>query len=303
MVTKIGTAGRNILTGTANADILKGLGGNDDLYGFGGNDQLFGGTGNDKLFGAAGNDTLWGGDGNDFLDGGAGSDELLGGAGNDTLLPGTGGADAMDGGAGFDFVSYANVTGDGAGAFVDNAGAVTPLAPGHGQGLDGVSRYHSYNSIEGFIGTAFDDVFYLGAGNVGFGGGGADNLLSTFGATMRGDGGTDFLFGNAVGSYRDIFILQRNKGADIVNHFDYTQDRLRINASEFGVGALLNANELVNDPDGGHDAVGAFAQFIYDLDTNLWYDANGTGAGGAVLIADFATGAPASLHVSYFDLV
>ena len=86
-------------------------------------------------------------------------------------------------------------------------------------------------------------------------------------------------------------------------YFDYTQDRLRINASEFGVGALLNTNELVNHLS-GHDPVGAFAQFIYDQDeTDLWFDANGSGAGGAVLIADFAIAAPVSLNVSYFDLV
>ena len=218
MVTKIGTNGRDILKGTANPDTLKGLGGNDDLFGLAGNDTLYGGAGNDRLFGASGNDTLFGGDGNDFLDGGPGSDELLGGAGNDTLRPGAGGADAMDGGARLRLRQLCQHHRRGAGAFVDNAGVANPLlTPGHGQGVAGVSRFHSYNSIEGFIGTAFDDNFHLGAGNVGFGGGGHDILASFFGATMRGDGGTDFLFGDESRNYRDIFILQRNKGADIVD--------------------------------------------------------------------------------------
>ena len=86
--------------------------------------------------------------------------------------------------------------------------------PVMGKGSVGVSQFHSYNSIEGFIGTAFGDIFYLGAGNVGFGGGGADLLRSFFGATMRGDGGTDALWGDTAGNFRDIFILQRNQGAD-----------------------------------------------------------------------------------------
>ena len=124
-----------------------------------------------------------------------------------------------------------------------------------------------------------------------------------FGATMRGDGGTDALWGDTTSNFRDIFILQRNQGADTLNYFDFAHDRLRINASEFGVGALLNRNELVNDSS-GHDPVGAFAQFVYDrAATDLWFDANGTGAGGAVLIADFDAGAPIALNVSYFDLV
>ena len=300
MVTKIGTAGRNILTGTANADVLKGLGGNDDLYGFGGNDQLFGGIGNDKLFGAVGNDTLWGGDGNDFLDGGPGSDELLGGAGNDTLLPGAGGYDAMDGGAGFDFVSYANITGA-VGASVDNRGI---SVPGHGEGFGGVSATHSWNSIEGFIGSPNTDTFYLGAGNVGFGGGGNDALQSFFGATVRGDAGTDILTGDAGLLYTDTFILQLNQDFDLVFYFDPGQDRLRIKGSEFGVGALLGINELVNDDIDHDDPVGTNPQFIYDqIASDLWYDANGIGAGGQVQIAHFGNGPPDALLVAYFDIV
>ena len=177
------------------------------------------------------------------------------------------------------------------------------MAPGHGQGFDGVSPSHSYNSIEGFIGTPNSDTFFLGAGNVGFGGGGEDFLSRSSARRCGAMAATDILYGDTAGDYRDIFILQRNQGADLVNYFDSAQDRLRINASAFGVGALLDINELVNDLS-GHDPVGANAQFIYDqAATDLWFDANGTGAGGAVLIADFNNGAPVSLNVSYFDLV
>jgi uncharacterized repeat protein (TIGR01451 family) len=67
-VTKVGSAG---------PDVLRGGAGNDTLRGLGGNDRLFGGSGNDRLFGNAGKDRLEGGKGRDILDAGPGNDTVV----------------------------------------------------------------------------------------------------------------------------------------------------------------------------------------------------------------------------------
>ncbi len=67
-VTKVGSAG---------PDVLRGGAGNDTLRGLGGKDRLFGGSGNDRLFGNAGNDRLEGGKGRDILDAGQGNDSIV----------------------------------------------------------------------------------------------------------------------------------------------------------------------------------------------------------------------------------
>jgi uncharacterized delta-60 repeat protein len=80
-VTRVGTAGNDVLIGTDDRDIINGLAGNDTIYGLGGNDVLCGGPGNDTLRGGSGNDRLSGQDGNDRLHGGAGTDACHGGTG------------------------------------------------------------------------------------------------------------------------------------------------------------------------------------------------------------------------------
>jgi uncharacterized delta-60 repeat protein len=79
-VTRVGTAGNDIINGTAGADIVWGFAGNDTISGFGGNDVLCGGQGNDTLNGGDGNDGLFGSDGDDAMTGGAGTDTCSGGS-------------------------------------------------------------------------------------------------------------------------------------------------------------------------------------------------------------------------------
>ncbi|WP_432431690.1 beta strand repeat-containing protein [Rhizobium leguminosarum] len=170
-----------------------------------GNAFLTGNTGNNIITAGTGNDTLTGGDGDDILIGGAGADQLIGGAGtdtasyvnaaaaitlnlqsgvhtgdaagdtfdsieafagsnfNDTLIGGTSddiliggaGADQLIGGAGTDTASYANA----AAAITLNlkAGVHTGDAAGD-----------TFDSIEAFIGSNFNDTFFSSAS--------ADNL-------------------------------------------------------------------------------------------------------------------------------
>ena len=84
-------------------------------------------------------------------------------------------------------------------------------------------------------------------------------------------------------------------------------DRFQISASGFGGGlaagvALSNGTAastgvFVN----GSSAISGNATFLYS-GGSLWFDADGTGAGGQVKIADLST-QPASLSASQFTIV
>ncbi|QUM71321.1 calcium-binding protein [Sphingopyxis granuli] len=227
--TLFGDAQDNILSGGAGNDVLEGRQGNDTLYGGAGDDHLWGGAGadlldggdgddtahyddattgiradlsgaysgtgdaagdhfvsvenlvgsafNDVLFGDAGANRLYGGAGADNLYGGAGDDALYGGAGDDNLQGGAG-ADLLDGGDGFDFAYYSLAA---AGVTVDLADQSSNMGDAAGDQLV---------SIEGLVGSAFDDTLRGDArANILTGGAGNDIL--------EGREGNDTLYGGA----------------------------------------------------------------------------------------------------------
>jgi Ca2+-binding RTX toxin-like protein len=235
------------LVGSAFDDVLEGDGGNNMLFGGQGNDVLLGGAGDDSLEGGAGADVLNGGAGYDFatyftsacpvqaslstpwtntgdaagdtyvsieglvgtsfddvlegdaadntLIGGSGNDVLRGGGGSDTLNGGAG-ADVLDGGSGYNFASYQD-----AGAGV-RASLATP------DGNTGEAKGDTYISIQGLVGSAFDDVLEGDGGdNFLFGGQGNDVLLGGAGYdTLDGGAGADVLDGGTgfnFASYKD----------------------------------------------------------------------------------------------------
>ncbi|MBB2794235.1 UNVERIFIED_ORG: Ca2+-binding RTX toxin-like protein [Rhizobium pisi] len=165
-----------------------------------GNATLTGNTGDNIITGGTGNDILTGGDGDDILIGGAGADQLIGGAGtdtasyanaaaaitlnlktgvhtgdaagdtfssieafagsnfNDTLIGGTSddiliggaGADQLIGDAGTDTASYAN--------------AATAITLNLKTGVHtGDAAGDTFDSIEVFTGSSFDDTFFSSA--------------------------------------------------------------------------------------------------------------------------------------------
>ena len=145
---------------------------------------LSGTGGDDTLFGTAASDTLQGFGGNDTLHGDAASDTLEGGTGADTLY----------GGAGIDFASFANALG----GVIVNLG----FAGGPGAGSGGEASGDEYHSVEGIIGSPFDDILIgqTGASDTIYGGNGNDIL--------SGQGGTaaDSLYGGLgldTASYAD----------------------------------------------------------------------------------------------------
>lgn len=261
-------------------------------------ETLKGTNSDDILLGLAGNDTLYGGEGNDKLNGGAGDDELLGGNGNDLFLPGQGGADAMDGGKGIDTVSYAN--------FSTTVGIRIEIYAVGQTSLDD-SAGDTFFSVERFIGSDASDYFYINRPEAGlkpyvFGGDGEDNI-HIFNGVARGGAGNDTLTADG-GVFVETFWLERDGGTDSIGNFRGTQDKLRISGEEFGIGAMLNSDELFSSFSSA-SPTGTKAQFIFRSDEDqLFFDPDGTGSEAAVLLVDFRDSSQiSSLTVEDFQIV
>jgi Ca2+-binding RTX toxin-like protein len=167
--------------GTAEGDLLTEI------------EKTAGGRGADRLSGAGADDTLAGADGADVLAGREGADWLIGGDGDDILQGGTGN-DVLVGGAGTDSASFAEAT----------AGVTVTLGAGW-HGVRGLGR-DRFVSIEGLVGSAFDDVLTGAATNDRLAGGAGDDALA-------GGAGDDELNG---GAGRDM--LNGGGGKDVASY-------------------------------------------------------------------------------------
>ena len=201
--TIVGTDGADDLTGTRRDDVIVALGGDDLIEGLGGDDVVCsgdgfdfvtGGKGNDRLLGGPGDETLKGGAGHDSLHGNGGSDFMTGGTGDDALragpsgepffddLMGGPGDDILDGGSGLDRVLF----------FDSKQGVEVDLGVGTaiGDGDDDLT------SIEGAVGSNFDDMLVgTDVGN-GLSGGAGDDTLRGLGSGTF-ESGSDLLFPGA----------------------------------------------------------------------------------------------------------
>jgi Ca2+-binding RTX toxin-like protein len=255
--------------------LYKGSKSDNTITGSLGDDDILGKNGDDYLYGSTGNDFINGGGGDDFLFGEDGDDELVGGKGDDTMDGGLG-SDIFRGGKGLDTVDYSAST-TGVMAYLDTDQS------GYGASGD------SYLQVENVIGSAFEDLLQNSGGGDAFGGAGADVLYGggSLGSTeeggrLRGDAGYDTLqmaYGNTTAW------LQNGQGYDTIEQFIENEDNFFIDLSDFGLGNTFDVNELVNS--NSVTAIGNNAQFIYDGDdARLYFDANGSDAGGLSLIAD-----------------
>ena len=110
------------------------------------------GTNNDDiLYGLDGDDTINGLDGQDALHGGNGDDNLNGGNGDDILNGGLG-SNALDGGAGYDTASYDSLE------FAIEANFVLETV------VSSLEVSDNLTSVEGVIGTIYDDTIISGSG-------------------------------------------------------------------------------------------------------------------------------------------
>ena len=282
-----GTAGNDTLNGTDDADTINGLGGDDEVEGNGGDDRIDGGAGADRLSGSSGNDHVLGGDGDDVLDflpfEGDGNDTLDGGAGNDTFFASPGDVLVDSGGidtvisnnswtlaAGFENLSFENYE------FDDN-------------GLPGLEGFG--NSLANHMST------YIGNGGLLDGAGGNDTLVGfSFQAdTLIGNAGNDVLDGGGGGDRLVFNVAPGAANADLVIGFGSGSDRIVIDGDAHAAtgpsGAFAAGDgRFVANTSGM--ATDTSDRVLYNTATGeLWYDADGNGAGARQLVATLE-GAP-----------
>lgn len=318
----------NNLAGTALKDTMYGYGGNDLMSGRAGNDIMYGGDGNDRMFGNNGNDIILGEAGNDQIRGGLGDDDLRGGFGTDDLQGGMG-ADKLKGGANTDFLfggdgndillggsaddylfggtgadAFVGGTGDDIAMYAEELAGVTAHLGLNASG--GAATGDTYSGMESVYGSIFGDSLQTGQGGTAYGSGGNDLIYDSFGSELLiGGAGIDQLIADSssYGGGADRFGLEHNNGYDIIYGFsDAQNDLLQIDNFDFNIGTSLTSGELVNNTSGL--ATAANAQFIYETDADtLWFDSNGTAAGGQVKIAEFVGTAAFSDFLAVSDFV
>jgi Ca2+-binding RTX toxin-like protein len=313
-----GTPGDDSIDGTAGNDTIMGEGGADTIHGAGGDDWIDSGPAGEDvnwMFGDGGNDTLVGGADSDFLDGGADDDQMLGGDGDDNFRTGAGN-DYLSGGAGrdnfdiFEFQTagirgYGNDTIDGGAGdldeiFVKQIDALSvDLAAGTLTG--GVPGTASIQNIERFFvweADVFNDRLIGNASNNYLAAGGGDDTLDGGAGTDWIDGGTgnDLLTG---GAGADNFRFQEAPGAanaDRITDFASATDTIfldgRAHQNIGGFGPFAAGDQRFYAAPGANTGHDATDRVVYDTSSgNLWYDADGDGAGAAQLIATLQPGA------------
>jgi Ca2+-binding RTX toxin-like protein len=208
--------------------------------------------------------------GNDTLADTPGDDTINGLGGNDTINGGSGGSDVVNGGDGRDALQFMTAT---------SAVVVDFVA--------GTAGTTSFTNIEKVVTGDFNDRLS--------GDGAAQNLTARAGMdTLWGAGGFDTLWG---GAGADTFVFREMGSANADNIGDWTSgsDTLLLD------GAVMTALGASGDFTAGdarfwssstgaaHDADD---RIIYETDTRqIWYDADGNGAGARQLIATLQSGA------------
>ncbi|HYI49312.1 MAG TPA: Calx-beta domain-containing protein [Allosphingosinicella sp.] len=287
-----GNDGDNRLDGGAGADTLVGRAGNDQFYVDNPGDRIFeaAGQGNDRLF-ASVSYTLTGGAEVELMTtdwhAGTAAIDLTGNAlaniihGNDgdNILNGGAGADALVGRAGNDWF------------VIDNAG--DRVLEAAGQGNDRVFASVSYTLTAGAVvelittdfhpGTAAIDLAGNELANSIFGNDG-DNILD-------GKGGNDSLVGFAGA---DTFAFTTALGAGNVDRvFGFTNavDKIALDDAIFGAGIGAPGAFHANAFYAGTAAHDADDRIVYNSATGqLFFDADGSGAGAAVQFATLSPG-------------
>jgi Ca2+-binding RTX toxin-like protein/uncharacterized protein YxjI len=296
----VGNAGANYLDGGGGADTLVGLGGNDTYIvdaddrvveqGGGGSDSVAAKTsyvlnagaevevlsttndGDTAAISLNGNEfgqVLVGNAGANYLDGGGGADTLVGLGGNDTYIVDADDRVVEQGGGGSDNVAAKT-------SYVLNAGAeVEILSTTNDAGTAAISlNGNEFGQV--LVGNAGDNILNGGAGN--------DLLIGLGGADT-------FAFTSALGA----------NNVDAITDFVSGTDRIALDDAVFtaigGPGAL-NPNAFF----AGAAAHDADDRIIYNQSTGqLFYDADGTGAGAAILFATLNAGT--TLTVSDFTVI
>ncbi|WP_445501488.1 glycoside hydrolase family 113 [Microvirga sp. G4-2] len=240
-----------------------------------GADKLDGGYHNDTLNGGGGNDKLWGGKGNDILNGGAGNDIYYVDAAGDQVKESSAGgtADRVYTTVSHTLASYVEQ--------LYATGSSSIALKGNG----------SANTI---VGNAGNNKLYGMSGN--------DRLYGNNGNdTLDGGYGKDVLVG---GSGKDTFVFKDRLGSanvDKITDYNKLYDSLQLDnryMPKLGAAGRLSSAKFVL----GSKALDANDHLIYDRAKGyLYYDADGSGAGAQVLIAQFIN--KAALAYAEFTII
>ena len=247
--------------------------------------DIFCGAGNDTVYAAAEADTIYGGDGADLLNGGMGADLLYGGIGNDIfyvdntadrVFDTAGAANGND--TVFAAVSY--------GLAADAAIEALATTAKAGTGAISLAGNNFAQNISGNNGA--NVIVGLGGNDVISGNGGADKIFGGLGNdTLIGGAGNDGFFfdtkANATTNHDTIADFSNASGN---NDTIYLENAVYTTLAAGSLGGAFQSNTAGL-------ATQADDRIIYETDTgNLYYDVNGSAAGGSILFATL-TGHPA----------
>ncbi len=310
-----GNDGDDVLDGGTGANVIAGGTGNDILTVSASGNELYGGTGNDVFNVVSRIDTIveYAGEGIDevrtalsvyviannienltFADngphaggygnaldnvitGGSSYDGLVGDAGNDTIFGGAGAANELIGGAGNDI-------------YVVVAGGDT-IVEYASEGTDTVwtalANYTLRNEVENLVFTGSGAFNGVGTpdNNTMTGGAGSDTLSGLDGADiLQGGSGADLLLGgNGADQFR---YLGGESGYDRIIDFTSGSDKIALSGANF-----FRTSTVALVSGGSPTANSINSTFLYDTNTGiLSYDADGTGGGAAVQLAQLNTG-------------
>ncbi|WP_095091583.1 CAP domain-containing protein [Mesorhizobium sophorae] len=303
----------NALNGNSGVNTLSGLGGNDTLDGKEGADTMQGGLGNDTYYVDNAGDHVveLNGQGTDNVQayvsfnlsgqelenlalrssasingtGNSAANTITGNSGNN-VIDGLGGADTMSGSTGND--TY----------YVDNAGDhVVEL---NGQGTDNVQAHVSFN----LSGQELENLALRSAASInGTGNSTANIITGNSGANViNGLLGNDTLSGSTGNdSFLFTTALNASTNVDRITDFSVADDTIQVDNAIFaalGGNGTLTADQFVKNTTGlaadGNDHI------IYETDTGwLYYDSNGSAAGGSTHFATLA----ANLALTNADFV
>ena len=256
MIGMIATTCTGRVTGTASGNTE----GTDRLSGI---EAVDAGAGNDSVTGSTGADSLTGGTGNDLLSGGTGNDTLTGGTGNDTAAFGSDGS----------VINLSTGTASGSTEGSDRLSGIESVTAGAGN-----DTVVGASTTDRLSGDAGNDSLSGGAGNDTLSGGAGTDVLS------GGDGGDTFWFDTAAIS----------ANVDRIGDYNVVADTIALDNAVFtrlGNAGALNAAFFVANTAGA--ARDSNDYLIYDTDGGqLYYDADGSGAGAKVLIANLGANLP-----------
>jgi Ca2+-binding RTX toxin-like protein len=251
------------LTGNAFAQVIFGNAGANILTSGGGADYLVGAGGDDTLVGnAATPSTLQGGTGNDWYYIFQAGDSIVefAGQGSDRIT--TAVSYTLSAGVEIETLLAANQSGT---AAIDIAGNDFAQLIG---GTNGANILAGNGGADDLAGLGGDDILLGGDGDDQLNGGSGHDILN------GGNGADLFVFANTLGG----------GNVDTVQDFVSGQDRLLVDHVAFtglSTGVLANSAFVI-----GTAAQDADDRFIYDSATgDLYYDADGNGAGAAMLFA------------------